>query len=130
MNLCRKHMRRLPWQNQLPLLLDSRKSSTIKFEVYTTSLSEKNFKIISKVGTMNEYIILQNIQLGTYYSQMQKNILALSWYYWNVLQRFSFEQKLQESRFDVLLCFPVVSCWLGYLTSLLWKLCTSFWQYT
>ncbi|XP_055967184.1 UDP-glucuronosyltransferase 2B31-like [Sorex fumeus] len=96
------------------ILVDPKKTSTIKFEIYPTSLSKDDFEdVFKKLIDLWTYDMAQ-ISFLTYFSKMQD----ITWEYYDVIEKlcrdvvFNKElmKKLQESRFDVVFADAVGPC--------------------
>ncbi|XP_054995980.1 UDP-glucuronosyltransferase 2B31-like [Sorex araneus] len=96
------------------ILVDPNKTSTIKFEMYPTSLSKDDFEGIFKKLISSWTYDMPKQSLFTYFSKMQDAL----WEYFDSFQQLCKDvvfnkklmKKLQESRFDVVLADPVGPC--------------------
>ncbi|XP_048220626.1 UDP-glucuronosyltransferase 2B31-like [Perognathus longimembris pacificus] len=96
------------------IAVDSSKSSTIKFEVYSTSLDKNDFENVFKYW-INEWIYeLPKYSFWKAYSEMQRTFMHFSDVNERLCKDVVFNKKLmaklQKSKFDVVLADPVVPC--------------------
>jgi glucuronosyltransferase len=101
-------------RSSVSIFIEPRKSFTIKFEVYTTSLDKKSFEDYFN-ELINEWVYnFPKYSLWTYYSQLQKFFRAFSdimeMLCRDIVLNKKITKKLQESRFDVILADPVAPC--------------------
>nr|XP_020007280.1 UDP-glucuronosyltransferase 2B4-like isoform X2 [Castor canadensis] len=101
-------------RSSVSVFIEPRKSSTIKFEVYPTSLDKKSFEDYFN-ELINEWVYnFPKYSLWTYYSQLKKFFRNFSdimeMLCRDIVLNKKITKKLQESRFDVILADPVAPC--------------------
>ncbi|XP_008838565.2 UDP-glucuronosyltransferase 2B1-like [Nannospalax galili] len=96
------------------ILVDPSKSSTIKFEIFPTSIGKDDLEYMFMESVKEWTDIYGKKSFWTYYSQLQKSIYKYSDAIENlckaVVRNKSLMKKLQESKFDVVIADAIGPC--------------------